>query len=69
MSVKQIGERDRATTEDGLTVVVGPVQQGQDEIQVLLHCNLCRTLDGDPSVSLPFLAVAVTRKKLDMKVR
>lgn len=50
-----------------LTVVVGPVQQGRDEILEHLHCNVCRTLDGGPSVILPLMAVAAAPRRLNMK--
>jgi len=68
MRVKQDREKYHTTTKESHTAVVGPAQQGRDEILARLHCSVYRTLDGDPSVTLPLMAVAAVQRRLNMKV-
>ena len=69
MRAKQYRKKHRTTTKGSRTVLVGPVQRGRDEILVRLHYSLYRILDGDPSVTLPSMAVVATLRRLNMKVR
>jgi len=68
MHVKEDREKYRAMTKESRTVVAGPVRQGRGEILARLHYSVYRTLDGDPLVTLPLMAVAAIWRRLNMNV-
>ena len=68
MRVKEDREKYRTTTNGSRTVAAGPVRQGRGEILARLHCSVYRTLDGDPLVTLPLMAVAAIWRRLNMNV-
>lgn len=55
-------------TKESRTVVAGLVRQGQGEILARPRYSVYRTLDGDPLVALPLMAVAAIWQRLDMNV-
>lgn len=67
MGVKKDREKCHSATEQSRTVVVGPVRQGRGEMLARLHYSVCQTLDGDPSVNLPLMAVAAVLRRLNTK--